>query len=330
MSSDLKTLERQAVELAIRGDFGTEAIRINLEIVALAPKQESAWTRLGRSYLEQQNFDEAIDAFRTALGLNPANRVATNLLTELRRRRALKPSTITRAATGFGVREFTLLETMSADAACEALKPRIEALFDTINATTIARRIVEARQKHGARGSLLFQANNFYPGGTGHMFAFHHGGRWEPQFNMGWFSSPPLPCACFRVGLGFNLTGAGRDPHPEEGQQRVLKSFEQFQRLVSQTWKHELIQWMTASGGFIQYDEQPPARDFLPEKAVEWLINSRNAAALGWVFCGRWLFLDRADDAALLSDRSKLARVVEDAFRTLYPIWLNVYTASIE
>jgi len=330
MNPDLKTLERQAVELVKKGDFGAEAIRVNLALATLAPDNESVWTRLGRAYLEQQRFDDAVDALRRALALNASNQIATNLLNDVRKRRALQPTGSGRATTGFGVREFALLETLSPADACLALKPRIEALFDTINTTSIAHRIVEARQAGGAHGSSLFQANGFHPGGTGHIFAFHYGGRWEPQFNLGWFSSPPLPSACFRVGLGFNLTQAGRDPHPEEGQERILHFFEQFQRVLASTWKQELIQWMTTAGGFIQYDEQPPAIDLLPDKAVEWLITSRNATVLGWVFCGRWLFLDRADDATLLSDRSKLARVVEDTFRVLYPIWLRVYKASPE
>ena len=83
---------------------------------------------------------------------------------------------------------------------------------------------------------------------------------------------------------------------------------------------------MAANAGFIQFADRPPARDLLPERAVEWLLNCRNAAVHEWVFVGRWLFLDKADDAKILNERARLATLVEDTFRTLYPIWLSTYT----
>jgi hypothetical protein len=43
------------------------------------------------------------------------------------------------------------------------------------------------------------------------------------------------------------------------------------------------------------------------------------------VFVGRWLFLDKPDDAKLLGDRAKLATSVDDTFRALFPIWLGCY-----
>jgi hypothetical protein len=83
-------------------------------------------------------------------------------------------------------------------------------------------------------------------------------------------------------------------------------------------WKRELAEWMAANGGFIQYGARPRATDLLPMQAVDWLLACRNAAALGWVFLGRWLFLERADDARILADGARLATlVVDDTFRAL-------------
>src|SRR5438552_8323604 len=101
MTMPVADLERQALELMKRADFGDEAIRVNTEIVAQAPKQESAWTRLGRCYMEQRQFDEAVEALRSALALNPSNAIASRLLDETRRRRALTPTARERATTGF-------------------------------------------------------------------------------------------------------------------------------------------------------------------------------------------------------------------------------------
>jgi len=58
---------------------------------------------------------------------------------------------------------------------------------------------------------------------------------------------------------------------------------------------------------------------------VEWLLRCRNAAALEWIFVGRWLFLENVDAAKILADRARLAKVIDDTFRTLYPIWLDAY-----
>jgi hypothetical protein len=324
-TEDFAALERRALELAKNGDFGREATEVNAAIAEHAPTNVSAWTRLGRCHLEQTNWDEAVEALRTALALNPTHTVATNLLNEVRKRRALTPTAAERTSTGFTAREFAMLENLSAPDACTALGPRIEALFEAINASSTATRIVEARQRHGESGSKLFHANSFYPGETGHIFAFHYGGRWEPQFNLGWFGHPPMPAGCVRIGLGFNTSQAGRDVDRVSGQEQVLQFFDRFQRQVAKSWTRELARWMSLNGGFIQYGDRPPAVDLLPERAVEWLVNCQNAASLGWVFVGRWLFLDRPDAAKVLANRATLARVADDTFRALLPLWLVTY-----
>ena len=324
---DLKTLEQRALELMKQASFGDDAIRVNAAIVERAPTDQRAWTRLGRCHLESQHFDEAVTALRAALALDPLNTVATNLLAEVRKRRAQTPTAAERATTGFSTREFAILETHSDDAACRALAPRLEALFAAINTSCVAARIVETRQRLGESGAKLFHANSCHAGSPGHIFAFHHGGRWEPQFNLGWFASPSA-ASCMRIGIGFNVSQAGRDPDRTGGPERAMRHFEQFQHTVVRSWQHELAQWMMRSGGFIQYGDNPPALDFLPDRAVEWLVRCRNAAALEWVFVGRWLFLNKPDDARILGDRARLAAAVDDSFRTLFPLWLAAYAGS--
>src|SRR5688500_5681638 len=137
MTMPLKTLEERALALAMKQHFGPEALQVNSAIIELSPEHELAWTRLGRCHLAQAAFDDAIVAFRKALAINPQNRIATNLLDEVRRQRALAPPSVARAQTGFGRREFTLLETIPPAEASRALKTRVEALFDSLNATAI-------------------------------------------------------------------------------------------------------------------------------------------------------------------------------------------------
>jgi tetratricopeptide (TPR) repeat protein len=317
----LADLQRRALELVKQSDFGEEATSVNAAITEQAPQDISAWTRLGRCHLEQRNWDEAVTALRTALGLNPSHTIATNLLNEVRKQRALTPTAAQRATTGFGTREFAMLSSLSASEACAALQPRIDMLLETLNATDTAARIVSARQAAGASGSKLFHANSPVAHSIGHIYVFHHGGRFEPQFNVGWFSSPPFPSSCVRIGIGFNVAPAS----VEAGQESALAAVERFQQTLEKSWKRELARWMTASGGFIQYGDRPPAVDLLPDQAVEWLLNCRNAAALEWIFVGRWLFLDKPDDARVLGDRSRLAKAADDTFRSLYPLWLGAY-----
>jgi tetratricopeptide (TPR) repeat protein len=325
MTTDLKALEARALDLVKSKNFGAEAVQVNRAIIEIAPEHELAWTRLGRSHLEQRAFDDAVVALRKALSLNPQNRIATNLLDEVRRQRALAPPSVARPQTGFASREFAILATLPPEEACRALKTRVDALFETLNATPTARRIVETRQKTGARNSALFQSNSLFPGAAGHIYAVHYGGRWEPQFKMGWFASPPYPEACFTVGIGFNLGPSARDPNADAGQERALAFFERFQQAVAARWRREIAGWMTTNGGFIQFGEEAPLVELLPEASLERLLTIRNGASLGRIFCGRWLFLDRAPDAAILGDRAKLAQVVEETFRVWLPIWLSVY-----
>nr|ADC36071.1 hypothetical protein [uncultured bacterium 213] len=328
MNVDVTALERRALELMKQADFGAEAVRVNARIVEHDPARQAAWTRLGRCHLEQRNFDEAVTALRAALALNPANGVATNLLAEVRRQRALTPSATERATTGFSAREFTMIETLSPDEAARTLRPRFSALFDTLNATAIAARIVESRQRQGGSGSILFHADSAHGRSTGHMSAFHHGGRWEPQFNLGWYGSPPLAGRAVRVGLGFNLSPTGRDADRAAGQERVLAFFERFQQTLEKSWKRELARWMGENAGFIQYADHPPAVDLLPEQAVEWLLGCRHAAAHEWIFVGRWLFLENSHAATIVADRARLAKVVDETFRSLYPLWLGTYAGG--
>jgi len=317
----LDELQRRALELAKQGDFGDEASRVNTAITELSPQDVSAWTRLGRCHLEQRNWDEAVIALRTALGLNPSHTIATSLLNEVRKQRARTPTATERATTGFGPREFAVIASLSGDEAGAALRPRIDALLETLNATDTAALIVSTRRSRGEDGSKLFHAGSQIAPSPGLVSVFHHGGRHEPQFNVGWLSHPPFPASCVRIGLGFNFSRAAG----EDKQERALEFFERFQRTLEKSWKRELARWMATNGGFIQYGDRPPAVDVLPEQAVEWLLRCRNAAALEWIFVGRWLFLDNTDAAKILADRAKLAKAADDTFRTLYPIWLAAY-----
>jgi hypothetical protein len=173
----------------------------------------------------------------------------------------------------------------------------------------------------------MFRRNSYYAGMHGHIFAFHHGGRWEPQFNLGMFSANPWGENSFRVGIGFNMSPAGSDPDREAGQANSLAWFERFQQQLAGTWRSHVVDWMGANGGFIQYGERGPSTELMPKQAVEWIVNCRNPAGIGWVFVGTWLFVDRPEGAETLGEMRKLVGSVEDTFAALYPLWLSVYSS---
>ena len=102
MNTPVPELERRALEYMKSGEYGTEAVAVNAAIIEQAPRNVSAWVRMGRCHLEQRQWDEAVSALRAALQISPTHTVATNLLNEVRKRRALAPTAVQRTMTGFG------------------------------------------------------------------------------------------------------------------------------------------------------------------------------------------------------------------------------------
>jgi hypothetical protein len=336
-------LERQAVEYARRGDFGAAARAVNEELAGLAPDNPGAWTRLARCCLELGELEHAAAAADSALHLNPQNTIARNLLLEVERKRMPAPAaraprrtTPARqrplqatASAGIDRTTFTALGHMAPAAALDTLAPRFEPLLMALNDRPFAAKVVEARNRAAQPGYVLFRRNNVYAGGAGHLFAYHYGGRWEPQIRIGVFAAPQWGRDALRAGIGFNLSAVSAEGDPETGQLRALAYFERFQQLVGSSWRQLLSTWMSANGGFIQYGGNRPATDLLPSDAVSWLTNVQNPIDTGWIFCGRWLFADRSDHAATMSDPKQLLGWLERTFNDLLPLWASVYRAKI-
>lgn len=335
-------LQDRAVEFAKAGDFGPRAVEINLELTRLSPTNEGAWTRLARCYLELGQLDQASAALDSVLEVNPQNTIARSLQSEVTKRRVAataREKPVRRAAPrarraasaspagGFGRAEFAALGQLAAPAALESLAPRVESILMSLNERPFAHKAVETRNRAGLAGGRLFRRNSIYPGSAGHIFAFHHGGRREPQLNIGFFAGPRWGRDCIRAGIGFDLAPAAADSNGEPGQERALEYFAHFQRLVSSEWRDLLTDWMSRQGGFIQSRDLPPAIDLVPRDAITWLVSCEHPAEAGWIFCGRWLFADRAADAEILHDGRLLTAWVEEAFDALLPLWASLFRA---
>ena len=337
-------LQQRAVEFAKAGDFSSRALEVNLELTQVAPANEGAWTRLARCYMEVGQLDEATAALAAALQVNPQNTIARNLQNDVTKRRVGMRAPVeagrTRAArtkravrvgapvAGFGRPEFMALGQLQPAVAVESLAPRIEALLMALNDRPFAGKAVETRNRAGRAGGKLYRRNSIYAGSAGHVYAFQHGGRWEPQLNIGFFSASQWERDAVCAGIGFNFTQSGGDPDREAGQERALDYFVHFQRHISAEWRGLLTEWMETNGGCIQYRDKPPSTEMLPKDAVTWLVNCQNPADVGWIFCGRWLFADRADSANTLTEARALTAWIEDSFNALLPLWISLFRAT--
>ena len=342
MPSSLAELQQRAVEFAKSGNFGPDAIDINLRLTGLVPDNEGAWTRLARCYLESGRLDDATAATESALRLNPQNTIARNLGMEATKRReqASTPAAPARGTprtrarkdrpaagglTAFGRPEFAALGQLPPATAIEALSPRIESLLLALNERPFAAKAVDTRNRAGRTGARLFRRNSIYALSPGHLCAFQHGGRWEPQLNVGFLAAAHWGRDAVRAGIGFNLAPEEKDAGREIDREHIVASFERFQQLVSSTFRQLLIDWMGTNAGFLQYGSQPAETSLMPAEAIAWIENCGNPAEVGWVFMGRWLFPDRADDAETAADMRRLTGWVEGTFADLLPLWSDVY-----
>src|SRR5262245_2062588 len=198
-------LQQRAVEFAKSGDFGPQALAINLELSKIAPTNEGAWTRLSRCYLEGGQLDEATGALDAVLLLNPQNTIARSLQIEVQKRRIARSAPVaptrTRAAKApraenvkvpaiddFARGDFAMLGQLSPKAALESVAPRVETLLMALNDRPFAAKAVETRNRAAQSGARLFRRNTVQAR-PGHLNAFHQKERWKPQLNIGFQSS---------------------------------------------------------------------------------------------------------------------------------------------
>jgi hypothetical protein len=79
-----RSLSKQAITLAMQGKW-QEAVEANKEILASFPKDVDAYNRLGRAYMEIGNYNEAREAYRQAMAIDPYNTIAEKNIRRLSR-----------------------------------------------------------------------------------------------------------------------------------------------------------------------------------------------------------------------------------------------------
>ena len=207
---------------------------------------QGAWTRLARCYLEQRRFADAAGALATVLDLNPSNTIAKSLLSEVTKRRAMALPAA-EALSGSPPPDFDALVTSRQS------KRRARSDPNRGAAVVHERTAHRGADRGGAEpcrsaGSKLFHRNSYHEGGDGLVYAYHHGGRWEPQFNLGFLSANPWSGDWMRIGLGFNLAASSGREDQAGGQEGMVRYFEIFQQQLASAWRRHLADWMATSG----------------------------------------------------------------------------------
>lgn len=81
--TNIEYLEHEAIDAALKSDF-KKAIEVNKKILVLDKNNLTAHLRLGFSYLQMRNFEDAAKNYQKALKLQPGNKVATENLERLK------------------------------------------------------------------------------------------------------------------------------------------------------------------------------------------------------------------------------------------------------
>ena len=228
-------------------------------------------------------------------------------------------------ATGFTAADFDRLgRTASEPDAISSQSQKIDALIHGLNQTTFASRFMAARTSMGLNAEGLYSAKGEYVhgGDNGHWYIFHRGGRWEPEFNIGMYGTRPGRERYLRIGLGFNLTLASKDPNRQHGQQRVKELFRNLQWASRSSSKAAVVSAVTIGRAKAEHVGEPtntPPQS--PDAIADWVARHVDPDATRWLFIGRALSPDDPGEAAILADMRTLVSEASKTFTGWLPVW---------
>jgi Tetratricopeptide repeat len=310
VSQDAAGLRRRAQALASARDFGAEALQTNRAIVEADPRDLDAWTRLAACCIAAGRYDDALQHYRAVLAIDPSHAFAAKRVRQLTLFPGVDPSKAPSSGpfTDFGgLRADDFAELGLCGDPLERFAARMNGLLDRVSAQPEAHHVALALGQSGGR---LFHRGEFYAE-PGHIYAYHWGGRWRPQANIGLFSAWQWSGNWVRMGLGFNLTLRGRYPEPTKLAE-LRRDFVAFQRRIATGHRRFMEDWLHAESGAAQVDgDRGPRLQETPTATVD-LICGLSVERTEWCFVGKWLSLQ--SDDAVLSNPDQLARC---AARTL-------------
>jgi hypothetical protein len=313
----------RARRLAIARDFGPEALALNLELLSIDPGDQDARTRLARCYRQAGRVDEARSEYEEVLRRDPKNRIAAGALDDLKlgglNAAALSARPIPHGFSGFCEEDFAELQVCPAKEIRERFGPRVVDLVRGINALPSSPELAAIRNPQ--QRTLFRTGLPDVHTDPRHWYVFNLGGRWEPQFNIGMYSRDEGVGDWFRIGIGLNLTLAGRSPDPEAGREQVRGYLHRLQQLLRSERRHLLTAWMASEGGRVQFQIAPPRLDLSDPGQAADLVANCVVEKTEWVFYGKWLVPQQPDDARILANPVALVRLVDRVFAGLMPLY---------
>lgn len=351
----MSSANERARSLALAQDFGTEALRINEELVAVNPGDLASRTRLARCYREAGRAEDGVAQYREVLRLDPKNRIAAGgLITiEQDRLRALAPpeevvkaraprsprtAAVRRAApagstdeapaplvfTGLQARDFSELRFCDAREVRARFAPRVVDLVKRVNALKSSEEIASVRE--AGRRQLFRASRSDVHVDTAQWSVHNIGGRWEPQFYIGMHADRGKAGDWLRAGIGFHLANDGADSVGTGGVDEVRRQFRRFQDILGSASRSLFTGWMIKENGLVELGGNGPREDLRqPSQAAEALAGC-DPDRTGWVFFGKWLSVEQADDAAVLAEPVELVRTIDRVFTGLLPLWRAFWT----
>jgi len=344
--------------LAIAQDFGTEALRLNEELVAANPSDVASRTRLARCYLQCGRLEDSEAQYRVVLGLDVKNRIAAGGLlsiAEARRlaivgveepvaaRPARSPRTPTArrgpavprssgdadgplAFSGLTPRDFTELRFSEPREVRSRFAPRVVDLVKRVNALKSSEEIAAVREPGRKQ---LFRASRVDVHVTAAQWSIHNaGGRWEPHFALGMYGSRRNIGDWMWAGIGFQLSDDSGSSAGEGHASKAREHFHHFQAILGSTSRSLFLGWMIKENGLIEINGDGPRTDMRqPAQAAE-LLAGCDAERTNRVFFGKWLSPDQAEDAAVLADPVELVRTIDRVYTGLLPLWRALWEAG--
>ena len=199
-----------------------------------------------------------------ALALSPTDTIATSLLADVRKHRALASNLRSTARPASQPREFALLETLAPETHAADLAPDSRRYQARINTSAIAERIVAAEAPARTERIDALSAERLL---SWRDLATSSRSTTADDGNRSsiWDGTALRRCTerCLRVGLGFRfLPRLSGDPGPLASREELLRCLRALSidaRKVLETVA--LKEWLSQNGGFLQYGDRPPAME---------------------------------------------------------------------
>ena len=202
--------------------------------------------------------------------------------------------------------EFVDVDTTDEDEIKRRCSGLVRSLHNYLNQLPCLRDVPKARRRWKAR-VVHDEAFGNLATDPRHWYTFHHGGRNEAQFNVGFHTTH------LRVGMGFEFSlKKGGDPTAVHLAYACFTNvFRADRTRFEQFVTDNQLEVETVGAGDVSLQ-------FIPTKdVVKWLVSPPREPL--WIFVGR--LLRRGEDSAVLADAAALEGVMQSVLCGFRPMW---------